>query len=366
MARKRPGPRWDAAFLRDEPPAYAGRRTPVRSPEDAGPPGAEHYPRDAGWGYPGSGRRDRDPGNRDTAGWPRRGRGGYGDYPVPPGREGRGQESYHDTAADWERNQGSYDDYSGTPGVERRDRRSHDDYDDTRSWERHPGAPATGRPRARHRRKGVAQLLSGATSLVLLGFLLVGWALSGRGPAGPEQGAVAVPGTVSTAAPSPPLGHKAVTASGLIPVRIEIPAIRVNASVMKLDLNHDGTVQVPPLNDHNLTGWYDRGAHPGQVGSSVILGHVDSFTGTSVFFYLKALRKGDTVKVVRANGSTAVFSVDGVQVAAKAAFPTESVYGPVKYPALHLVTCGGSFDQANHRYTDNIIVYSHLVSVIRA
>jgi hypothetical protein len=57
----------------------------------------------------------------------------------------------------------------------------------------------------------------------------------------------------------------------------------------------------------------------------------------------------------------AVFAVDGVQRVAKAAFPTEAVYGRASYPELRLITCGGPFDEASGHYLDNIIVYAHLV-----
>lgn len=365
MARNRFGPRWDAGYLQDST-AYPGHRSPVNPPDPDRPPGpGYHGPRGRDLGHPDGRRRSPGPdGYDDTAGWERGGRRGYDDYDGP-GWGRRGRRGYDDYEA--------YEGYEG-PGWERRRRGGFGGYDghdgDSAGWERRGGARRTGRRDARRWRKGVVQVLSGSVSLVLLGALLVGWALSGRGTGGPEQGAVAIPGTVSTAAPTPvptpAPTRKAATANGLVPVRIEIPAIRVNAPVMKLDLNRDGTVQVPPVDQHNLAGWYDRGAHPGQTGSSVILGHVDSFTGVSVFFYLKTLRRGDTVKVARADGSTAVFSVDGVQVAAKSAFPTNSVYGPVKYPALHLVTCGGPFNQSDRQYLDNIIVYSHLVSVVRA
>jgi sortase (surface protein transpeptidase) len=145
------------------------------------------------------------------------------------------------------------------------------------------------------------------------------------------------------------------------PIRIEIPAIDVDAPVMRLGLSSDGSIQVPPLSNHNLAGWYDGSVTPGQTGSSIIIGHVDNATGPSVFFYIKTLRRGDTVKVERADGSTAVFVVDGVQKAAKTAFPTEAVYRNVSYPGLRLVTCGGPFDSATGQYLDNIIVYAHLV-----
>ncbi len=54
-----------------------------------------------------------------------------------------------------------------------------------------------------------------------------------------------------------------------------------------------------------------------------------------------------------------------MQRAAKASFPTASVYRNPRYPALRLVTCGGAFDAATGQYLDNIIVYAHLVSAQR-
>jgi sortase (surface protein transpeptidase) len=99
---------------------------------------------------------------------------------------------------------------------------------------------------------------------------------------------------------------------------------------------------------------------PGVTGASVILGHVDSSSGGSVFFTIKNLHPGDRVDVIRADGSTARFTVDGLQKAAKAAFPTSAVYGDPGYPALRLVTCGGPFNPATGEYRDNIIVYAHL------
>ena len=123
----------------------------------------------------------------------------------------------------------------------------------------------------------------------------------------------------------------------------------------------NGSVQVPPLDNHDLTGWYDRSVTPGQRGSSVILGHVNSFTGISVFFSIKTLHPGNKIDIVRANGSTAVFTVDGVQKLVKATFPASEVYGNVSFPSLRLVTCGGPFDTTTRQYLDNVVVYAHLI-----
>jgi hypothetical protein len=49
-----------------------------------------------------------------------------------------------------------------------------------------------------------------------------------------------------------------------------------------------------------MAGWYALGPRPGDPGSSVILGQVDSGRGPAVFFRLRELRRGDEIKVTRA------------------------------------------------------------------
>ncbi|MGD0066558.1 MAG: class F sortase [Streptosporangiaceae bacterium] len=176
-----------------------------------------------------------------------------------------------------------------------------------------------------------------------------------------NAGATVTPASVTTAPPKLSHDPRATALARSVPVSVRIPAIGVSAPVMKLGKNADGTVQVPPLAAHNLTGWYEYGPTPGQSGASVILGHVDSATAVSVFYYLKDLRAGDKVYVTLADSKVATFAVDGVQKVAKDAFPTASVYGRAGYPSLRLITCGGPFDPATGHYLDNIIVYAHLV-----
>jgi len=184
------------------------------------------------------------------------------------------------------------------------------------------------------------------------------WAIAG--PSGPPADAQEIPVSIGTATPEVNGSPVAQPMTASIPVRIEIPAIGVNAPVTELGLNADGTVQVPPLDNHDLAGWYKGSSTPGADGAAVMLGHVDSWSGGSVFFKIKDLKPGDKVDIARANGSTAVFTVDGLQKASKVAFPTSQVYGSPGYPALRLITCGGPFDAATGSYLDNIIVYAHL------
>jgi len=149
-----------------------------------------------------------------------------------------------------------------------------------------------------------------------------------------------------------------------VPVFLRIPAIGVAVSLSTLGLNPDGTVQVPT--DFQQPGWYRLGPSPGQVGSAVILGHVDSYQGPAVFFRLRSLRAGDPVEVSLADGVVVHFAVTTVAIYSKAQFPAQQVYASHGYSALQLVTCGGQFDRATGHYLSNIIAYTSLVATTPA
>jgi len=181
----------------------------------------------------------------------------------------------------------------------------------------------------------------------------------------PQATVSVIPPSVSTRPPpapsASPSAAKPLTLARSVPVRIRIPAIGVSAPVMELGLNSDRTIQVPPLANLNLAGWYKYDATPGAKGAAVIVGHIDSTAGAAVFYRLRYLTKGERIYVTLADGKTAVFAVDGLQQTLKTAFPTDRVYGPVPYAGLRLVTCGGAFDAATGHYLSNIIAYAHLV-----
>jgi sortase (surface protein transpeptidase) len=216
---------------------------------------------------------------------------------------------------------------------------------------------------AEHRRKRTGRWALGTALAAAVacagGASVTAFGLFDGAPA--HAGATYIPPSITTVAPRLASDPRARPLARSAPVKIRIPGIAVNAPVMKLGRDADGTVQVPPLAEHNLTGWYRYGPSPGQRGPAVILGHVDSTAGISVFYYLRNLHAGDKVYVTLADGKVATFAVDGLQRVAKDAFPTASVYGKARYPSLRLITCGGPFDQATGHYLDNIIVYAHLV-----
>lgn len=153
------------------------------------------------------------------------------------------------------------------------------------------------------------------------------------------------------------------------PLTVTIPAIDAHSDLIGLGLNPDNTAAVPPVEQPEVASWYLPGVRPGSDGPAVILGHVSgrppgsTSSQPGVFARLGDLAPGDEVFVERADRSTAVFEVTGVELHAKDDFPTEAVWGNTPGPELRLITCGGAFDPAASSYESNVIVLARLVDV---
>jgi hypothetical protein len=201
----------------------------------------------------------------------------------------------------------------------------------------------------RARLAGMAGVLLIMGGLAAIGFVLVSQVHA-------PQPSAAAAGAIGAARRGPSLQRST-------PVSVYIPAIGVDSKLLDLGLNADGTIQVPSLvTSAGEAAWYKYSATPGQIGASVIEGHVDSYQGPAVFFRLGALQPGDTIDVTLADGVTAIFRVTGVRDYLKTHFPAKAIYGSTNYPALRLITCGGVFDYNTGHYLSSTVVFASLAS----
>jgi sortase (surface protein transpeptidase) len=184
--------------------------------------------------------------------------------------------------------------------------------------------------------------------------------------AGCASGGAAVPGVPSGAAiqESPGATAHPISAAALpksAPLTLRIPAIGVSTGrLVDLGLDAQRALEVP--DDAITAGWFTLSPTPGEVGPSVIAGHVNYASVPGVFARLHDMRPGEAIEVDRADGTSAVFTAYQVERYPKSAFPTERVYGNTETPELRLITCGGSFDQAAGEYRDNVVVFATLTS----
>lgn len=153
-------------------------------------------------------------------------------------------------------------------------------------------------------------------------------------------------------------------------VRIRIPAIGVDRSIVEVPLVYDAQTrawerdykQLFRQGRQDLVGHVDDSAAPGQQGNMVLVGHNYGYGVNGVFLRLGKLAAGQTVEVVNAAGQTFRYRVVTVtqipwttknqqQIVAHQAYL--SVDGAER---LTLVTCGGS---SWAPFPDRVYVVAH-------
>lgn len=142
------------------------------------------------------------------------------------------------------------------------------------------------------------------------------------------------------------------------PSLLNIPSLKINAPFEFLGLNADQTIEVPK-NDMSV-GWFVYGAKPGEIGATVIVGHLDSIKGDAIFANLNKIKPGDEIKISLEDGSEVIYLAETVSKFSQDAFPTHKVYDRTLYPSLRLITCAGTYNKQAGHYSDNLVVFGRL------
>lgn len=162
------------------------------------------------------------------------------------------------------------------------------------------------------------------------------------GPGGPWQSLAA-------------LDHEAAQPLGQ-PVRLEIPAMSVDAKVLPVGLDKARAVDIPE--DITKIGWYKLGVPPGAYrGSAVLVGHRDGrVQGHGAFYELGTLKVGDKVTVTDSFDRRLTYRVVARESILKKRLPYEELFSVNGSPRLTLISCGGYYDPNNGGYQDNVVV----------
>ncbi|MFD9124552.1 class F sortase, partial [Kitasatospora sp. NPDC059571] len=215
-----------------------------------------------------------------------------------------------------------------------------------------PPAPRPPPPRAAPprtttwRRTAAALAITAGTALAVAGAM--GLESDGSRPAaGTDRG------TLPATRASGPSGTARPEAA---PVRLRIPGLGLDSPLVDLQVQQDGHLAAP--DDPEEIGWWSDGPRPGEDGAAIIVGHLDSLTGPAAFYNLASLQPGDTVAVDRSDHSSVTFTVQALRQYDKDRIPDDQVYASDGPPQLRLITCGGTYDRAQHEYRDNLVVYA--------
>src|SRR6266699_2735791 len=148
----------------------------------------------------------------------------------------------------------------------------------------------------------------------------------------------------------------------LIPVRLVIPAIEINASVESVGIRSDSDLATPAHHPWEDVGWYDLGPLPSERGSAVIDGHLDRPGGSpAVFWRLRDIQVGDDVQVMNDAGKTLHFRVTGVAYYIPDQAPLQEIFGNLGGIYLNLSTCAGDWIPGQHQTGLRLVIYTTLV-----
>jgi sortase A len=141
-----------------------------------------------------------------------------------------------------------------------------------------------------------------------------------------------------------------------LPVRLQIPSIKVDAAIGYMGRTETGNMAVP--NNIVDVGWYKYGPLPGNTGSAVIAGHIDGNGGKpGVFINLDKLQVGDTILVLEGKGQTSTFIVKLLRTYGQDEQPPE-VFTSSTGAHLNLITCSGAWDRTQHHFLERLVVFA--------
>lgn len=167
------------------------------------------------------------------------------------------------------------------------------------------------------------------------------------------------PSATMTPSPTPFFARPSLTPEPRFePVNLRIEKLGIDTTVEHVGLTEERAMDTPK--DPWNVAWLATSYSPGQTGSAVIAGHLDTETGPAIFANLAQLVPGDVVEVRDAAGSVLQFRVIEVANYTADAFPFEEVFEAHDAKRLNLITCAGTFNTSGPGYSHRTVVYTQL------
>lgn len=138
------------------------------------------------------------------------------------------------------------------------------------------------------------------------------------------------------------------------PVRLRVPGLGLDSVVRSVGVAEDRQMRLP--GDPRVLGWYRFGPAPGDGGSVVVAGHVDSRRfGVGPLAALQSIEAGERIDVVVGAGRVRTYRVDSIERFDRQALPAD-VFARTGPERLRLVTCIGAFLPEAGGYQQNLVV----------
>lgn len=140
-----------------------------------------------------------------------------------------------------------------------------------------------------------------------------------------------------------------------------IPELGLAAQIEPVGEDFLGRMALPTEIDN--VSWWEHGAKPGQTGTAVLAGHVDTPTGDyGIFYPLYNLKPGDQIQIVDVYHQYHVYQVVANHLYDTADFPIDLVFSTQQFTSqLNLITCWGTYDLSQNDYTQRLVIFAELM-----
>ena len=140
------------------------------------------------------------------------------------------------------------------------------------------------------------------------------------------------------------------------PVGLTLTKIGLKTKPIRpVGLEPNGELEIP--NEKEI-GWYRYGQAPGEIGSTVLAAHVSWNGSLGPFAELATVEPGDRISVQLSDGTDRTYEAVERKQYPKGSLPSDRIWTRSGDETLVLITCGGEFNPAIHRYYDNIVIYA--------
>src|SRR3989338_4583482 len=145
------------------------------------------------------------------------------------------------------------------------------------------------------------------------------------------------------------------------PKELSIPSIGVKALIQTVGIDQNGRMGLPT--NFVDVAWYKYGPEPGERGSAVIAGHLDTTVDDkAVFAKLSNLKNGDNVYITDKTGQKINFRVISQEVYDDTKSPLDRIFDQdIRTARLNLVTCDCVWNPKTKNYSERLVVYTERV-----
>jgi LPXTG-site transpeptidase (sortase) family protein len=143
-----------------------------------------------------------------------------------------------------------------------------------------------------------------------------------------------------------------------LPRIISIPSINVKAKVISVGAKANGEILTPD-NIYDAA-WFNKSAKPGQLGASLIDGHVSGSTKPGIFYNLHQLKPADAIQIELGSGQILTYKVVKTVIYDSNSVDMDALLSSI-YPntsGLNLITCAGSIDNKTGSFTQRLAVFT--------